>query len=87
MSNWGLIVPLDLVEDVAAEVQRARAKFPSATNLNVALMEEVGELARAQLHGDVIEGRKEAVQVIGLVVRILTEGDQSLTMTDESKQK
>ena len=33
--------------DVAAEVTRARAKFPSSRFLLTALMEEVGELAKA----------------------------------------
>lgn len=64
---------LDLV---AEEVKRARAKFPRNAHMLAALVEEVGEVARALLDG---EGghrvREEAIQVACVAVRIADEGD------------
>ena len=82
-----LVIPESIIEDVAAEVQRARTKFPRNVNLNIALSEEFGEFAAAQLQGRKGDTYKEGIQVIGLVVRILTEGDASIVMDDESMQK
>lgn len=82
-----LTISESLIEDISAELLRARAKFPGAFNLNVALMEEMGEFAAAQLQGRAADVRKEGIQVISTVLRILLEGDQSLTMTTESMQK
>lgn len=82
-----LTIPEDIIEDISAEILRARAKFPGAFNLNTALMEEVGEFASAQMQGRVDDVRKEGIQVISTVLRIMLEGDQSLTMTAESMQK
>lgn len=88
MSNWQLTIPPDIIEDLASELLRARAKFPSAYNLNTALMEECGELASAQMQQlGPAAVRKEAIQVMSTVLRILTEGDQSLTVNDEARQK
>ena len=39
----------ELAEEIEDEIRRARKKFPGSAHLNVALMEEVGELAKAQL--------------------------------------
>lgn len=72
-------IPLELIEDVAAEVRRARAKFPAHEDLTVALFEEAGEVAKSQLQcapHEVI--RKELVQVIAVCVRIITEGDATM---------
>jgi hypothetical protein len=82
-----LMIGEDVIEDLAAEVMRARAKFPSHLNLNTALMEEMGELACAQMqqHGAAAI-RKEAIQVMATAYRIMTEGDASLTLNDEAKQ-
>ena len=83
-----LIIPVDVIEDLAAEIARAQQKFPSAFNLNAALLEEAGELACAQMQqrGEVAI-RKEAIQVMAVAFRIMTEGDASLTLNDEAKQK
>jgi len=77
---------------IAAEVVRARTKFPSNAVLLAALMEEVGELANALLEHRfaVIAGKKpaelddfraeiqkEAIQVAAVAVRILEDGDSS----------
>lgn len=82
-----LTIPEDIIEDISAEILRARAKFPGAYNLNTALMEEVGEFASAQMQGRSADVRKEGIQVISTVLRIMLEGDQSLVMTAESTQK
>lgn len=71
-----LTIPSDVIEDLAAEVERARVKFPSGYDLNMALMEEVGELAAAQLqHESPQRIRREAIQVMAMAFRILDEGD------------
>jgi len=83
-----LTIPADVMEDLASEVLRARAKFPNHYNLNAALMEEIGELACAQMQQQgSAQIRKEAIQVMATAFRIMTEGDASLTLNDEAKQK
>lgn len=62
--------------DVAAEVLRARRKHPGNKHLNVALMEEVGELAKEFLENGTKDRKwSEAVQVACVAARIATEGD------------
>ena len=70
------------IEDVKAELGRARAKFPSANLSFVALTEEVGELAQALLKcragawsRDRV--RAEAVQVATMALRVAVEADES----------
>lgn len=73
---------------ITAELANARTKFPKATNLTVALLEEAGELAQAQLQGlskDKII--KEAVQVAVIAIRIAEEGDQSLVNLASDERK
>jgi NTP pyrophosphatase (non-canonical NTP hydrolase) len=83
-----LTIPVDVIEDLASEVLRARAKFPNHFNLTAALMEECGELACAQMQQlGPQQVRKEAIQVMAVAFRILSEGDASLTLSDEAKQK
>jgi NTP pyrophosphatase (non-canonical NTP hydrolase) len=69
------------------EVGRARAKFPNNAMLLVALMEEVGELAKALLQrktdgkGSI---RQEAIQCACVAMRIYEEGDAMFAnVTDE----
>ena len=82
-----LTIPEDVIEDLAAEVRFARSKFPGGYNLNAALMEECGELVTAQMQQLGNEHvRLEAIQVMALAFRIMTEGDASLTLNDEAKQ-
>lgn len=64
---------------VAAEVVRARAKFPGANATMVALMEEVGELAKAMLDETPERIYAEAVQVACMAMRAAEEGDATLT--------
>ena len=68
----------DLINEINTEWRKALRKFPENRNLTVALMEEVGELARAELHKQPEEIKKEAVQVIVVALRIYTEGDGSI---------
>lgn len=65
---------------VAAELLRARAKFPGTKNVTVALAEELGELSKALLDHSYGEGEndavyKEAVQVAAMAQRVAEEGD------------
>lgn len=88
MSIASITIPDDVVQDLASEVLRARAKFPNAYNLNAALLEEAGELAAAQMQQLGPQAiRKESIQVMAMAFRIMTEGDASLTLNDEAKQK
>lgn len=65
--------------DVEAEYKRATDKFPSNKKLDAALMEEVGELAKALLHiteknASPQDVYAEAVQVATVAMRIAVEG-------------
>ncbi len=73
------------IVDVAAEVSRARTKFPGGKLLLPALMEEVGELAQALLQKrPKDEWRKEAMQVACVAIRIMEEGcPEFAELTDE----
>lgn len=67
------------LQALEAEVIRARAKFPDSDYMLAALMEEVGELARAMLeHGyGSAQAREEALHVACVAIRILEEGDRT----------
>lgn len=80
-----MVIPQDVIDDLASEVQRARTKFPRNRALTVALMEEVGELAQAELQ-QLPTVRKEAIQVMAVAFRILSEGDASIPLDGEAKQ-
>jgi NTP pyrophosphatase (non-canonical NTP hydrolase) len=77
-----------LISAIESEITNARNKFPQNRYLTVALMEEVGELAKAELHGEpVARIRNEAIQVIAVAVRIIQEGDASLQYLDEEARQ
>jgi hypothetical protein len=68
------------IDAINAEVMRARMKFPSNAKMLAALVEEVGELAKALLQRmPTDEVRKEAIQVACVAVRIIEEGDSDFT--------
>ncbi len=70
-------VDVAFLRDVAAEVVRAREQWPGRRHLITALMEEVGELAKALLDCEGTERvRAEAIQVAGLAMRIAVEGEE-----------
>jgi hypothetical protein len=64
--------------DVAQELDRARNKFPHTGAVAVALMEEVGELAKAMLDESPERIYREAVQVAAMAARCALEGDPAL---------
>lgn len=68
---------------ILTELKGARAKHPHTDHTFLALTEEVGELSKAIQEGsyrgkDSVE--QEAVQVIVVALRILTEGDNAHTL-------
>lgn len=70
-----------LLNDIAAEVARARTKFPLPNRNLLALLEEVGELAEALMTNcSAAELRAEAVQVAAMAVRIAEEGSTEFDM-------
>jgi hypothetical protein len=72
--------------DLAEEVGRARAKFPQNRHMLAALVEEVGELAKALLEGELNEAiRAEALQVACVAIRIAEEGDADYPKADPSE--
>lgn len=73
------------LDEICAEVGRARTKFPDNQKLLAALMEEVGELAAAMLQRkDPAAVRKEAIQVAAVAVRLIEEGDSDFAGTNWS---
>ena len=73
------------------EVYSARKKFPSSAFLMTALVEEVGELARAFLQrrtGDIPGSiRAEALQVACVAMRIYEEGDPIYKQVTDEQAK
>ncbi len=67
----------NFLDEIVEELARARAKFPGRRVMTIALMEEVGELAKATLDEDNDHVRKEAVQVAVMAIRCACDGDSS----------
>ncbi len=62
--------------EIDAELGRARKAFPTTAHMTVALVEEVGEVARALLQGKPAgELRRECIQVAVMAIRVMEEGD------------
>lgn len=68
----------ELIREIRMELKRARAKFPSSDACVVALMEEVGELAKACLDESPERIREEAVQTAVMALRVVLDGDHTL---------
>jgi len=68
---------LDALADIAAELERARKKFPGKNVTFAALVEEVGELATALFSEPRADVEKEAVQVAVMAMRIILDGDHT----------
>ena len=62
---------------VRDEVAFARKKFPENDSNYAALVEEVGELAKALMEESSTRIHEEAVQVASAALRVATEGDPS----------
>ena len=76
------------IGELNAEVFSARMKFPGNSFLLTALMEEVGELARAYLHGDGhMRVKAEALQVATVALRIYEESDPVYEAMTKEQQK
>lgn len=70
------------LNDLDAEIARARLKFPACEHTYAALLEELGELAQALIEHKTGRAparnvRAEALQVACVAVRIASEGDAS----------
>lgn len=62
--------------EVDAEIARAQAKFPGNQLATIALMEEVGELAKAVLDEPSERARAESVQVACMAYLVAVKGDR-----------
>lgn len=67
-----------LLEEIKAELAQARAKFPGDGVTMLALMEEVGELAKATFEEPRANVRSEAIQVAVMAMRVVLDGDCTL---------
>lgn len=74
-----------LLDEIRAELDRARAKFPGDNVTMLALMEEVGELAKATFEEPRENVRKEAVQVAVMAMRVVLDGDATVRDWRHSK--
>lgn len=68
----------EMLATIRRELVRARAKFPGRNLTLVALMEEVGELAKAAMDKPRERVFKEAVQVAVMAMRVWLDGDHSV---------
>lgn len=68
----------ELLQSIRKEAMQGIESYPDASGLMVALMEEVGELARAMMSEPRDRVRDEAVQVAALAIRVALEGDPAL---------
>ncbi|MBS7810503.1 hypothetical protein [Roseococcus pinisoli] len=66
------------IRDMAAELRRARAKFPGDRIMTIALAEEFGELCKAMLEESAEAVWKEAVQTAVMAARVAIDGDSSV---------
>lgn len=70
---------------VWCEIKVARKKFPGDNCTMLALMEEVGELAKAAFSESALCVTVEAMQVACMAARMATEGDTTLKEWREKK--
>lgn len=61
---------------ISDELRRARAKHPTSRVTNTAMVEEVGEVAKALMDEAGFRVREEVVQVAAMAVRLLLDGDE-----------
>ena len=78
----------DSLDELKSEVMRARTKFPDNALLFTALVEEVGELAKAYLQRESM-GRieKEALQIACVAMRIYEESDPTYDNVTDDQAK
>lgn len=68
----------DFLDQVRAELARARSKFPGDRIMTLAMAEEFGELVKAVLDEPSSDVRKEAVQTAAMAARVVLDGDASV---------
>ncbi|WP_338577245.1 hypothetical protein V8J38_16540 [Brevundimonas olei] len=68
----------DFLDQVRAELTRARALFPGDLIMTLAMAEEFGELVKAVLDEPSSDVRKEAVQTAAMAARVVLDGDASV---------
>lgn len=66
------------LNEVRAELYRARANFPGDRIMTIALAEEFGELCTAILDEPAASARKEAIQTAVMAARVAIDGDGSV---------
>ena len=69
----------ELINEITIELQFAVAKFPENIFIFPALIEDVGELAKALMEESPDRIRAEAIQVAVMAIRIIQEGDRDIT--------
>ena len=69
----------DLINEITIGLQFAISKFPENIFIFPALIEEVGELAKALMEESPERIRAEAIQVAVMAIRIIQEGDRDIT--------
>jgi NTP pyrophosphatase (non-canonical NTP hydrolase) len=74
-----------LFNEIEAELANARNKFPGKNVTFAALVEEVGELAKATFEEPRENVRKEAVQVAVMACRMILDGDHTFDEWRASK--
>src|SRR5690606_29234745 len=74
-----------LVQEILAELRRARRKYPDNNVMTLALVEEVGELAKALIDESRERVREEAIQVAVMAMRVVLDGDRTLDAWREAK--
>lgn len=79
-ANEGMVV-----REILLELERARTKFPGPDATLAALVEEVGEVAKALMDESRERVRKEAVQVAVMAIRLILDGDATLDEFRRSK--
>lgn len=75
---------LDLLAAAKVSADKATRKFPQPNYVCAKLAEEAGEVVRAYIHmeegrGSRLDFEAECVQLVGLVLRLYVEGDQTVT--------
>lgn len=83
VGNESVSIPLTdspenlLCREILSELDRARAKFPRGRVTFAALVEEVGELAKATFEEPKFRVDAEAVQVAVMAMRMVLDGDET----------
>lgn len=75
----------NFIQNVRAEISRARSKFPGRRIMGLAFGEEMGEVFKALLDERAVNVYKECVQAACMAGRIALDGDESVDEWREQK--